>query len=136
MKNQRLLRIKVGSLDDFAPFQCLVRVVSKSCTIAEPMKPVAPITKTRTLISRLRPRPVEEIGRPFSFMLRNVVSVSIVVNVNIWTRRSPGFSTLIPRLSECVKRSAGLSGGVCRVFFVPFCQTHKNKLEPGLVARG
>jgi hypothetical protein len=68
MENQRLFRIKVGSPDDFAPFQCLVRAVSNSHTIAEPMKPVAPITKTRTLISRRRPRPVEEIGCLLSFM--------------------------------------------------------------------
>jgi hypothetical protein len=68
MRNQRLFRIKVGSPDDFAPFQCLVRVVSNSLTIAEPLKHVAPITKTPTLISSRRPRPVEEIGCSVSFM--------------------------------------------------------------------
>jgi hypothetical protein len=62
MKNQRLFRIKVGSPDDLAPFQCLVRAVSNSLTIAEPMKPVAPMTTTRALIFRRRPWPVEEIG--------------------------------------------------------------------------
>jgi hypothetical protein len=93
MKNQRLFRIKVGSPDDFAPFQCLVRTVSNSLTIAEPMKRVAPITKTRTrssVVDRVR---WKRLGAQFSFMPGNVGIVSIVVNVYIGTCRSPGFST-------------------------------------------
>jgi hypothetical protein len=67
-------------------------------------------------------------------MPRNVGIVSIVVNVYIGTHRSPGFQPGFkpdPRLPEYVKRSAGLSGGICRVFLSLFAERHK-KLEPFL----